>query len=204
MENKLLKYSSHQIPVNSALLTEIYLTNTVDKNYSSFLQSNSTGFFFSDALHLYGLSEDEYHDIFYINSFLKKAYGFLMKDEVFFFGCDLFGNQFAFLKNEICMLNVETGEFDMIAPDFNKFVDILIAEQNYYTGESVLIQWNDLMTPMNFKQRLVPIKPFVIGGEYSPNNMRAVDFFETISYNASIAKQIYDLPDGANIEIIVK
>jgi hypothetical protein len=204
MENKLLKYSTRQIANNSSFLIEAYPTNLPDNDYIAFLESNLTGFFFSDALHLYGLSEDIYHSIFYINSFLTKTYEFLLKEDLFFFGCDLFGNQFAYVNNEICMFNIETGERELIASNFNKFLDILIADRNYYTGESILIQWNDLMIPVDFKQRLVPIKPFVIGGEYSPNNMRAVDFFETLSYNASIARQIYDLPDGTDLEIIIK
>lgn len=173
-----------------------------NKEYNDFLKLNLDGFYFSKALHIYGVSDDNFHNIKFINTFFKSKFDFINKDLVLF-ACDLFGNQFCFDNNSVVFLNIETGETEYIAKNFEDWIDVLLDDYNYYTGVQILNEWEELMAPLKISDRFIPIKPFVLGGEYSPKNMRTIDFFETIEYNSSIAKQIFNLPDGTPIELII-
>ncbi|WP_431166931.1 hypothetical protein [Tenacibaculum halocynthiae] len=53
-------------------------------------------------------------------------------------------------------------------------------------------------------KRLSAKQPFIIGGEYNLNNFYLKDFKKNIYYNSSIAKQVYNVPDGAKIKIVIK
>lgn len=171
-----------------------------DVGYLEFLNSGFSGLYFSNALHLYGESSNEYHDINSVNRRFKSVFNFII-EELYCFGCDLFGNQFCFRDHEIVFFNIESGTSEFVAKNFKEWVDVLLADYNYYTGEQILQEWESLMLPLNSEERLVPIKPFIIGGEYSPNNMKTLDFYKTLEYNGSIARQIFNLPEGTEIQL---
>jgi hypothetical protein len=173
-----------------------------DSACTEFLNKGYDGFYFSKALHIYGLSQDNFHDIDHINAAFKEEYGFLDKIP-YFFACDLFGNQFGFDSKEIVFFNLETCKSEPVAKNFEDWMGVIIEKSNYYSGESILLDWENVLSPIELNQRLVPRTPFVIGGEYSPKNMLAVDCIKTINYNASIARQIYNVPDGTLIELKV-
>jgi hypothetical protein len=46
--------------------------------------------------------------------------------------------------------------------------------------------------------------PFVLGGAYSIENLRLKHYKENLYFNASIASQISDLPDGTPIVLDIK
>ena len=50
---------------------------------------------------------------------------------------------------------------------------------------------------------LVPAVPFVLGGEYSLGNLRLADAVSGMRARGNLARQIRDLPDGAQIEFKV-
>jgi hypothetical protein len=74
-------------------------------------------------------------------------------------------------------------------------LDCLFNELNYYAGITIVEEWNekDLLQP---NERIIPKKPFVVGGERELNNLYALGFPEYIEYSADIAKQIFNLKDG--------
>ncbi|WP_229827183.1 T6SS immunity protein Tdi1 domain-containing protein [Undibacterium macrobrachii] len=43
--------------------------------------------------------------------------------------------------------------------------------------------------------------PSILGGEYAQNNFTVLDQIEQIRFSGDIARQIHDLPDGAQIEL---
>ena len=198
--NKLVKYKYKDYTPSKSLYIETNISE--NKTYNEILKLKLDGFYFSKALHIYGFCDDNFHNIEYINTFFKNKFNFINSKDLILFGCDLFGNQFCFKENKIGFLNIETGETELIAENFEDWVNVLLNDYNYYTGVQILNEWEELMLPLKITERFVPIKPFVIGGEYSPKNMRAIEFFETLDYNSSLAKQIYNLPDGTPIELV--
>jgi hypothetical protein len=187
---------------NNELISE-YRQIIHDNDYFIFLEeSKNGGFFFNKGLHIYGYSEfNNFHNADFINRLLTEKYGEIVK-ELVFFGQDLFGNQFSFdiKKNKIVFFNIETGEREIIANDFIDWMEFLIDQLEYFTGNSLAANWN-LDNNFRFDQRLSPKMPFILGGEYKLDNLYASDFPQYINSAAEIAKQVYNLPDGANFKI---
>jgi hypothetical protein len=180
-----------QIPVSDTLFLE-------------FLKLNHDGFFFSKALHIYGLSNLSFHNIFKVNKVFAEEYQSILKSPGFCFATDVFGNQFCFNnQGTVSFLNIETAEEELIANSFEEWIERILAETNYFSGESLLLQWEEVMGPLNFNERLVPKRPFIINGAYACENLRIDDWENCLRYNASIARQIHDLPDGTMIEFRV-
>ncbi|MFI5150173.1 MAG: SMI1/KNR4 family protein [Bacteroidia bacterium] len=172
-----------------------------DATWVNFIPLLNGGYFFSRSLHIYGLcTEPSSHSILHINNLIRNLYGDLIRDEVFF-ACDLFGNQFGFSKEGISFWNIETAESEVVAEDFREWMSVLEVETDYFTAEPLAIEWQDTLRPLEWDERLTPKTPFVIGGEYTPSNLKAGRFDDIARFNAAIAKQIFDLPDGTAIDL---
>ena len=51
---------------------------------------------------------------------------------------------------------------------------------------------------------LAPSVPFVLEGEYDPNNLYLLSAVSDLRWRAQLATQIRDLPDGAELRLHVK
>ena len=178
----------------------------VDKFYHEFIKCYNGGFFFSRSLIIYGRNCecDFYVSNDVVNKKMNIEYDWISASN-FFFACDVFGNQFCFddHTSEIYLFNIETGNRERIAGDFIEWITILKSETDYFTGQSFIIKWEEVMPRLNYYERLTPKMPFVLGGEYHLSNMRVEKLEKILEFNSNIAKQIKDLPDGSlvNIEI---
>jgi hypothetical protein len=160
------------------------------------------GFFFGSSLQLYGYTKVyDFHNIEEINKLIKLEYGNIASGFIFF-GQDIFGNQFGFKDQEskIIFFNIETGDHEIIANDIDDWVDLIFEEEEYFTGSKLYQIWRT-EHKLDFNQRLSPKVPFILNGEYSINNLYASVFPTYIKTAASIAKQVYNLPDGTNFKI---
>lgn len=176
-----------------------------DDNYMDFIRESNGGFYFDAALHIYGYSTiHDFHDINYINHVLQEEYGAIVKG-LLSFGQDIFGNQFAFdlLGKKIVFFNIETGEKKTLSKDFDSWLVVLFSELEYLTGYKLAsARYEEIQ--LNFNQRLGPKIPFILGGDYTLDNLYIVNFPDFIKASANIARQVYDLPDGTNFTIKIK
>lgn len=181
---------------------EIYNEN---KDYLDFIKSNNGGYFYNNSLHIFGsMKRSNYHDINYLNNLYHMSYGKLVKD-IFFFAEDLFGNPFGFFNQNVIHLNLETSDKEVVSKDFIGWLKEINNDLDYFTGQSLLQEFkSDDIYYLAYGKRIGAKYPFVLGGEYAFNNLILKDFEENIEYNASIAKQIIDLPDGAKVQIDIK
>ncbi|HYF31798.1 MAG TPA: SMI1/KNR4 family protein [Chitinophagaceae bacterium] len=174
-----------------------------DSAYFDFIvETQNGGFFFDQAVHMYGYSSAiEFHDIDYVNKLLKEEYGNIAAG-LLAFGQEAFGNQYVFdlSTKKISLFNTESGEIEVIATNFEEWVDAIVSDQNYLTGVKVVQAWRS-DNELGFNQRLCPKVPFVIGGEFKVDNLYAGTFPAYLRAYANIARQIYDLPDGTPISI---
>lgn len=69
------------------------------------------------------------------------------------------------------------------------------------TGHPLAHDWQIAHSPLEPGKRLVPTVPFVIGGDYVVDNLRAVDAEESMRLRAELALQIRHIPEGAEIRI---
>ena len=124
-----------------------------------------------------------------------------MVAELCFFACDIFGIQFCFRNRKIYSFDLESGKISFIANSFIDWIDLILNDSEFMTGEPYKRDFETKHGPVLLKQKILPIRPFVIGGEYKVENFIAYDFLDLINYNSQIAHQIYNLPDGTKVNI---
>lgn len=126
-----------------------------------------------------------------------------MAEDAIFFAEDVFGVQFCIHRGVVASFDPETGVFDPVAHDLEEWARVVLDDIGLWTGYRVAHDWQVLHGRIPQGARLVPITPFVLHGEYSIENVRAMDAAESMKYRASIALQIRDLPDGATVKFRV-
>jgi hypothetical protein len=175
-----------------------------ESSYHEFIASCGGGFYFSGSLHLYENSRLSYHDIQFKSNLVNSVYSQILKQPVVCFGEDLFGNQFVYNGNDYGLLTIETGEIEVLCSSFNDWLEAILDDLNYYTGEPLLLEWIIENKKPNHEERLAPKIPFVLGGDYEVGNLYVSNGISLINFSADIANQIYNTPDGTpvNIKII--
>ncbi|WP_299464598.1 hypothetical protein [uncultured Microscilla sp.] len=119
----------------------------------------------------------------------------------------LFGNQFCFSKNGIVLFNLESAEKEEVATSFEEFLTVMFnnsEDLDYYTGQSLIQEWQSLGNFLQDGERLCPKQPFIVGGEFEVENLHVKRFDKNFLYNSKIAHQISNLPDGTEIQIRVE
>ena len=171
-----------------------------DQEYFRYITEISNGgFYFNRSLHLYGFCHTpSFHNIIEVNNFFSKEYK-MIADGKFVFGQDVLSNQFAFAANGVFSINTETGDSDFLARNFSEWLELLSEDTEYLTGINLLQTWESAQYKLQYDQRLCAKKPFIIGGEYSIDNLYAQVYPKYLSSNANIARQIYGKPDGTKI-----
>jgi hypothetical protein len=103
----------------------------------------------------------------------RTAYGELAEG-LFFFAEDVFGNQFALDGDgRVVAFDAETAALDPLAESVTDWVTVLLDDWRCLTGYPVAHDWQDANRPLKRGERLFPRKPFVIGGEYTLENLTA-------------------------------
>lgn len=126
-----------------------------------------------------------------------------MADGAVFFAEDVFGTQFCLREDIVATFDPETGAFETMASSLEHWAQLILDDHAYWTGHPLAHDWQAAHGPLPVGSRLLPVTPFVLGGEYTLENLRAIVATEGMRYRASIAHQIRDLPDGAQIELRV-
>jgi hypothetical protein len=175
------------------------------KDYLEFISSiGNGGFFFGQSLQFYSLiREKSFRSIISVNELLTQEFDFLFKG-LYSFAQDVFGNQFVFNdEGQISLFNIESRSCDIVAQNFKESLSILINDIDYYAGITYGKMWKGEYE-LSLDQRIQPKIPFVIGGEYKLDNFYVNNYPAYLSYNADIAKQIYNLKDGEKVKLRIK
>lgn len=167
------------------------------------LLSVKNGFYaFESALHVFPMGKQQgIMDIESWNTLelWKYEYGSLA-DDFFCFAEDVFGMQFCLYNHKICLFDVETAHYEILADDFEEWAEKVLAESNMLTGYSLARAWQQQHGLLPVGKRLLPKKTFVAGGAFEMNNLYVGDAVEGMKFRGSLAQQIHDLPDGTVIE----
>ncbi len=130
----------------------------------------------------------------------RAAYGGMAKG-LLFFAEDVFGGQFALRGDDVCTFDPETGDLARMATSLEDWAGQVLDRYSVLTGHPLAHDWQIAHSPLEPGKRLVPTVPFVIGGDYVVDNMRAVDAEESMRLRAELALQIRHIPEGAEIRI---
>jgi hypothetical protein len=97
----------------------------------------------------------------------------------------------------------ETGKAEAMANSLEGWAQRVLSDFGLWTGHQVARDWQTGHGAIPRGWRLLPVRPFVLGGEYTVANVRAAEAIKGMKYRASIAVQIRDLPDGAAVKLKV-
>lgn len=127
-----------------------------------------------------------------------------LADDLFCFGQDLFGTQFAVLGNrQVIAFDAETGERTVLGASLGDWAGWLLADPDVNGTYGIATAWQDENGALDHDRRLVPWRFFVLGGEYELSNLVAKPAVECMRIRGPVARQVHDLPDGAEIRLSV-
>ncbi|MEZ6073144.1 MAG: hypothetical protein R3C10_23470 [Pirellulales bacterium] len=119
--------------------------------------------------------------------------------DAFFFAEDVFGGQYCLREAKICAFDPETGVFEEMSSSLGAWANDVMSDYEFRTGYPLAHEWQIGKAPLPLGMRLLPKTPFVCGGKYEVENLYSVADVKGMLFRASIANQIRDLPDGAEI-----
>ncbi|MCS0600071.1 hypothetical protein NX794_02295 [Streptomyces sp. LP11] len=161
------------------------------------------GFYaFESALHVFPASSTENStdlQIWNASGFWRDAYDD-MAEGYLFFAEDIFGGQFAIKEEVIYSFDPETGESSPVAESLEGWSDAVLGDYEFLTGFPVAHEWQSLNGAIKDGTRLIPKRPFVLGGEFSTRNLYALDSMKAMRLRGDLAVQLRDLPDGATVK----
>jgi hypothetical protein len=126
-----------------------------------------------------------------------------LSDGCVFFAQDVFGGQFCMYEDAICTFDPETGDRDHIAETIEEWASQILSNYEFLTGYPLAREWQQRHGALQSGKRLIPKQPFVLQGEYSVDNLYPLDAVRAMQLRASLARQIRELPDGAQIQFEV-
>jgi hypothetical protein len=181
------------------------LAGTLANELIEFLQRKNGFYAFESALHVLpaqasglevGLAEWNSEQL-WIHEYGSLAKGLL------FFAEDIFGCQFCMRTDGIYQFDPETAQIEKLATNLDGWADAILRDYSFLTGYPLAHEWQQVNGGITPGVRLVPKQPFVAGGEFSVQNLSALDAVAAMRLRGNIAVQIKDLPDGATIQFKV-
>ncbi|WP_406689633.1 hypothetical protein REH65_26845 [Saccharopolyspora sp. ID03-671] len=131
----------------------------------------------------------------------KSTYGGLA-DNLFCFGQDLFGVQFAIRRrSEVVLFHPESGETVLLGSSLEDWASWLLDDLEVHGCRSIAAAWQDEMGPLGYSQRLVPWRLFTLGGSYDFTNLTAKDAGKCMRIRGPFAQRIHELPQGASVTL---
>ena len=98
-----------------------------------------------------------------------------LADGHFFFAEDVFGGQFSVVNDRVWTWDPETGETNVCANDVRDWADRILEDYDLLTGYSLAHDWQTTNGSLKRGERLIPSTPFIVGGEFAVENLRAVE-----------------------------
>jgi hypothetical protein len=113
----------------------------------------------------------------------------------------VFGCQFCIREEEVCLFEPETGIAEMMSRSIDEWARDVMANYAVRTGYPIAHAWQMINGPLPPGLRLLPKRPFVLGDKYALENLYDLDDVTGMSFRATFANQIRDVPDGAQVII---
>jgi hypothetical protein len=108
----------------------------------------------------------------------RAKYHDMEKDSIAF-AQDLFGTQFLINSvGEVLTFDPETGVPERLAPSLDVWADDLLRDFNFLTGWSLGHEWQKHHGPLPIGWRLGPKMPFIFGGDFRAENLRALPSYQ--------------------------
>lgn len=159
---------------------------------------------YGGGFHLRGLvAEPEWHSLqaaWHGPSAIHRLFPSVLPTDVPF-GQDALGDQLLLREGIVWRLSAETGELVSLEHGLVAFLEILTADPDGTLGLEPLRRYERDGGILEPGQLLSVYPPFVFSTTTpADRSFRAISALERVSFLASLARQIADLPDGANVK----
>ncbi|GAA0696249.1 hypothetical protein GCM10010193_58730 [Kitasatospora atroaurantiaca] len=125
-----------------------------------------------------------------------------LADDLFCFGQDLFGNQFAVMGGEeVVRFDPETADVTPLGTSLEAWAQWLLADPDVNGVNSFAHAFQNENGALKPNERLIPLQFFVMGGSYDFDNLSVKDAAVTMQIRGPIAQKIHNAPDGATIHL---
>ncbi|MCZ7572901.1 MAG: SMI1/KNR4 family protein [Ardenticatenaceae bacterium] len=201
---KLVEIGSHHLGPDGARFPEdiVHMAGALHKELEELLALKNGFFVFESALHIFPLGPaSEGYDLgpWNSNDLWRAEYGDMAVGSLFF-AEDIFGEQFCLREGRVWRFDPETGEYERVATNLEGWARRILQNYEQETGYPLAHAWQETHGRLPPRERLLPKMPFVLGGEYNVENLYAQDAVKGMKSRAYLARQIRDLPDGAQIQ----
>lgn len=169
------------------------------------LLSAKNGFLaFESALQVFALEPQSPHGIAQWNSSAgwRSHYGSLTGG-LTFFAQDVFGGQYAVDGDGIVKFEPELGERSDFAPSAEAWAMEILEDHDYETGFTLAHEWQTEHRPLTFGERLYPKFPFVLGGNYEPDNLWAAVADKALPMRGFLAQKLHGMKDGSHVRLVL-
>ncbi|MBA2349078.1 MAG: SMI1/KNR4 family protein [Solirubrobacterales bacterium] len=152
------------------------------------------------ALHVFPVeAPDDHPDLGSVHATLTSAYGPLLGEHRAF-AQDLFGVLFTVHPDGVCTFDPETAEHEVIADGLDGWAEAVLAEPEALLGAAFAFDWQERHGALRAGERLVPLMPFALGGEYDDANLEPRGTLLALRERGVLARTLAGLPDGAEVE----
>lgn len=133
----------------------------------------------------------------------KYTYG-VLADDLFCFGQDLLGAQFALDRSAaVVRFDAETGRRQYLGDSLEDWAGWLLADPAHGCGELALA-WQQANGALEPAERLLPRRLLVTGGAVQLDNLTAADAAKAMRIRGPVAQQVHGLPPGTKVQLDVR
>ena len=116
------------------------------------------------------------------------------------FAQDAVGDQFLLDDGRVTFLSAESGDLEDLEMTFGDFLQRAAEDPQRFLGLNPLVEYEQSGARLQPGELLSVYPPYVTHSD-AKRSVRAIPAEERITFLASLAAQLRDLPDGATIEI---
>ncbi len=200
--NKLLSLSTPSLGADPAVISDDLVVNAgrFGLELAELLSARNGFYAFESALHVFPTGKTEHISLEQWNNpdLWIGHYGDLVKD-IFFFAEDIFGHQFCFYQDKICLFDAETAKLESFASNLEEWAQVLLDNYPVWTGHPLANQWQEKNGSLPFGFRLMPMTPFTCGGEFVVENLYPIKAVSGMRTRANLATQIANMTDDSTI-----
>ncbi|MBM4793496.1 SMI1/KNR4 family protein [Streptomyces sioyaensis] len=125
-----------------------------------------------------------------------------LADDLFCFGQDLFGTQFAILGDEeVVRFDPETATVKPLGASLEDWARWLLSDPDVNGVNSFAHAFQKEHGALEPDERLIPLQFFVTGGSYDFDNLSVKDAAVAMQIRGPIAQKIHNAPEGATIRL---
>lgn len=122
-------------------------------------------------------------------------------EPMLFFAMDLFAGQFGISERGVSRLEVETGDLVFHARSLEEWAEKMLRDYDFETGWSIARDWQAKNGALAISERLLPLTPFVLGGDYTVDNLVSVQLDQAMELLGGLSEQVRGVPDGATLTV---